>query len=173
MGEGGDDEEPSHEVDVGADDRKDGQGEGQGQEEAVVAEVQGDPDDDGDDGPPEEGALEEGRERRAGDRLLRRQVRGLHRLLDDAGEHLGRFRKPPVAGVVERALRDHHPREEGDERGERRHDEQDAPRVDARDGHALDQEHPPERNREQEADRPEEVEEDHEPASRLGREELG
>src|SRR5207247_1753606 len=66
-----------------------------------------------------------------------------------------------------RALRDRPPKEERDERGKRRRDEQEAP------GPAeLDHEHVPERDRDEEPRGPEEIEEDHVPSAVLRRQVL-
>ena len=72
-----------------------------------------------------------------------------------------------MPGQVERALRDRPPKEERDERGKRRRDEQEAP------GPAeLDHEHVPERDRDEEPRGPEEIEEDHVPSAVLRRQVL-
>src|SRR2546427_12067231 len=72
-----------------------------------------------------------------------------------------------MACVVERTLGHRNPREERDECGERRDDEEQSPLASA-----LNDENPPEGDREEEPDRPEEVQQDHESSARLGREEL-
>src|SRR2546430_17411466 len=72
-----------------------------------------------------------------------------------------------MACVVERTLGHRNPREERDECGERRDDEEQSPLAPA-----LNDENPPEGDREEEPDRPEEVQQDHESSARLGREEL-
>src|SRR3989304_5880704 len=75
--------------------------------------------------------------------------------------------------VIERALRYCESSQKRDESGERRGDEQDPPARESYNGHALDDEDPPKSDRGKEADRPEEIEEHHEAAPRLWRQEFG